>query len=47
MPKLEGIIEDLRKEGNYDIILEKKYVIYAVPAADLTKKITDRLNAAK
>lgn len=47
MPKLETIIDDLRKEGNYDIILEKKYVIYAVPAADLTKKITDRLNAAK
>ncbi len=47
MPKLEAIIEDLRKEGNYDIIIEKKYVIYTVPAADLTKKITDRLNAAK
>jgi outer membrane protein len=46
-PKLEVIIEDLRKEGNYDIILEKKYVIFAVPAADLTKKITDRLNAGK
>lgn len=47
MPKLEAIIEDLRKEGNYDIIIEKKYVIFAVPTADLTKKITDRLNAAK
>ncbi len=46
-PKLEVIIDDLRKEGNYDIILEKKYVIFAVPAADLTKKITDRLNAGK
>ncbi|AXI02936.1 OmpH family outer membrane protein [Aquirhabdus parva] len=47
MPKLEGIIEDLRKEGNYDVIVEKKYVIWAAPTADLTKKITDRLNAAK
>jgi len=47
MPKLEGIIEDLRKEGNYDVIIEKKYVIWAAPTADLTKKITDRLNAAK
>ncbi|HEY4713365.1 MAG TPA: OmpH family outer membrane protein [Aquirhabdus sp.] len=47
MPKLEAIIEDLRKEGNYDIIVEKKYVIFAVPTSDLTKKITDRLNAAK
>lgn len=47
MPKLESIIEDLRKEGNYDVIIEKKYVIWASPTADLTKKITDRLNAAK
>ena len=47
MPKLESIIEDLRKEGNYDAIVEKKYVIWASPTADLTKKITDRLNAAK
>jgi len=47
MPKLEGIVEDLRKEGNYDIIIEKKYAIWAAPSVDLTKKITDRLNAAK
>jgi outer membrane protein len=47
MPKLESIIEGLRKEGNYDVIIEKKYAIWASPSADLTKKITDRLNAAK
>ena len=47
MPKLESIIEDLRKEGKFDVIVEKKYVIWASPEADLTKKITDRLNAAK
>lgn len=46
-PKLEVIFEDLRKEGNYDIIIEKRNVILSVPAADLTKKITDRLNAVK
>lgn len=47
MPKMEKIVEDLRKEGNYDIIIEKKNVIWSDPSADLTKKITDRLNAAK
>ncbi len=47
MPKLEVIIESLRKEGNYDVIIEKKYAIWASPTADLTKKITDRLNTAK
>jgi outer membrane protein len=47
MPKLQVIINDLSKEGNYDLIVEKKYVMWSVPAVDLTKKITDRLNAAK
>jgi outer membrane protein len=47
MPKLEKVVEDLRKEGNYDIIIEKKYAIWAEPSSDLTKKITDRLNAGK
>jgi outer membrane protein len=47
MPKLEVAVEALRKEGSYDIIIEKKYAIWAEASADLTKKITDRLNAAK
>jgi len=40
-------VEELRKEGNYSIIIEKKYAIWAEPAVDLTKKIVDRMNAAK
>lgn len=47
LPKLEKIIEDLRKEGNYDVIVEKKNVIWASPSVDLTQKITDRLNTQK
>ena len=47
MPKLEGVIEAIRKEGNYDVIIERKNVIWADPSVDITKKITDRLNAAK
>ena len=47
MPKMEKIVEDLRKEGNYDIIIEKKYAIWSSESVDLTKKITDRLNASK
>ncbi len=47
LPKLEKIIEDLRKEGNYDIIIEKKNVIWANPTVDLTSKITDRLDATQ
>ncbi len=47
IPKTEVVIEELRKAGNYDIIIEKKNVIFADPSVDLTKKITDKLNAAK
>lgn len=47
MPKLEGVIEAIRKEGNFDVIIERKNVIWADPSVDITKKITDRLNAAK
>ena len=47
MPKMEKIVEDLRKEGNYDIIIEKKYAIWSSESVDLTKKITDRLNTGQ
>ncbi|MEC7119999.1 MAG: OmpH family outer membrane protein, partial [Pseudomonadota bacterium] len=47
MPKMEKVVEELRKEGNYTVIIEKKYVIWTEPSVDLTKKITDRLNALK
>jgi outer membrane protein len=47
IPKTEVVVEDLRKAGNYDIIIEKKNVIFATPEADLTQKITDKLNAMK
>ena len=47
IPKTEVVVEELRKAGNYDIIIEKKNVIFADPSVDLTKKITEKLNAAK
>lgn len=45
LPKLEKIIETLRTEGNYDVIIEKKNVIWSSPTVDLTSKITQRLDA--
>ncbi len=47
IPKTEMVVEELRKAGNYDIIIEKKNVIFADPSVDLTKKITEKLNAVK
>ncbi|PTQ90315.1 OmpH family outer membrane protein [Agitococcus lubricus] len=47
IPKTETVVEELRKAGNIDIIIEKKNVIFADPSVDLTKKITEKLNAMK
>lgn len=47
LPKLEKIIEDLRKQGSYDVIIEKKNVIWSNPTVDLTQKITQMLDAQK
>jgi len=47
IPKTEVVVEEIRKAGNYDIIIEKKNVIFADPSVDITKKITEKLNAAK
>ena len=47
MPKMEAVIEQIRTENKYDIILEKKSAIWSAPEIDITKKITDRLNSLK
>ena len=46
LPKMEIAVEEIRKAGNIDVIVEKKNVIWAEPAIDITKKITEKLNAA-
>lgn len=47
LPKMEAAIDELRKAGNIDIIIEKKNVIFADSTVDITRKITEKLNAAK
>lgn len=47
IPKMEVIIEEMQKANKYDIIIEKKSVIFADPGVELTKKVTEKLNAAK
>ncbi|MEL0027096.1 MAG: OmpH family outer membrane protein [Perlucidibaca sp.] len=47
LPSFKGIVEDLRKTGDYDLILDRRSVIYVSPDIDLTKKVTERLNAGK
>ena len=47
IPKMEAAIDELQKASKYDIIIEKKNVIFADPSVDLTRKITEKLNAVK
>lgn len=47
LPTLEIILEDLRKSGGYDIILDRRSAIYVAPELDLTQRVIDRLNAGK
>lgn len=47
LPTLQAALEDLRKAGNYDVILDRRTVVYADPDLDLTKRVIERLNAGK
>lgn len=47
LPTLQSALEDLRKAGNYDVILDRRTVVYADPDLDLTKRVIERLNAGK
>lgn len=46
LPKMEAAIEEIQKTSKYDIIIERKSAIFADPSVDITKKITEKLNAA-
>ncbi len=47
LPSFKTAVEDLRKTGEYDLVLDRRSAIYVVPEADLTKRVTERLNVVK
>jgi len=47
LPSFKNIVEDLRKSGEYDVIVDRRSAILAAPELDLTRKVTERLNAVK
>ena len=47
LPTINKSLDDLRKDGGFDIILEARTAVYADPSLDLTRKLTERLNAQK
>lgn len=47
LPTMQGVLDDLRKAGNYDLVLDRRGAIYVDPELDLTRRVTERLNAGK
>ena len=47
LPSMQVVLEELRKSGNFDMIIDRRGVVYVDPDLDLTKRVVDRLNAVK
>lgn len=47
VPKLEGVLKDLTEQEKYDVILERNALLFADPKHDITKRVTEMLNAKK
>lgn len=47
LPNLQAVLDDLRKSGNFDVIIDRRGAIYVDPSLDLTKRVVERLNATK
>ena len=43
----EGVLKDLTEQEKYDVILERNALLYADPKHDITKRVTELLNAKK
>lgn len=47
LPTMQGALDELRKAGNYDLVLDRRGAILFDPELDLTRRVTERLNAGK
>jgi outer membrane protein len=47
VPKLEAVLKELTDQEKYDVILERGAILYADPKHDITKRVTELLNAKK
>lgn len=47
VPKLEAVLKELTEQEKYDVILERGSILFADPKHDITKRVTELLNAKK
>lgn len=45
LPNLEKILEAMRKSGEFDLLIDRRSVVYAGPDIDITAKVVQRLDA--
>ncbi|MCC6077059.1 OmpH family outer membrane protein [Pseudomonas sp. GCM10022188] len=43
-PKLDQAVEEVIKQGNYDLVLERGAVVEVKPQFDITKQVIERMN---
>ncbi|MBD1587841.1 OmpH family outer membrane protein [Pseudomonas typographi] len=46
-PKLDGAVEAVIKQGNFDLVLERGAVVDVKPQYDITRQVIERMNQAK
>ena len=46
-PKVEKAVTEIIKAEQFDLVLQRQAVVYAVSALDITAKVTDRINQQK
>lgn len=46
-PKVEKAVTEIIKADQFDLVLQRQAVVYAVTALDITSKVTDRINQQK
>lgn len=45
-PKLQKVVQEVTSAGGFDLVLDARSVIMASASIDITRKVTERLNAA-
>ena len=46
-PKLDKAVEEVIKQGNYDLVLERGAVVDVKPQFDITRKVIERMNQSR
>jgi outer membrane protein len=47
MPKIDAVLGDLIEQEGYDLILHRQNILYVDSAHDITRRVTDQLNAQR